>query len=137
MERELLHHSLGQGERAAPGRGTQAGVWMCWLCEGPIPAVGQKCPKELIPREDFPGKVTLCKSDYLVLYYCFSLFNFLWFSWVFSKVLFKGSSLDPAKGMALKEDPGSPLGPRWERRAVPNRIHLGAEGGLSEGVQRR
>lgn len=49
---------------------------MCWLCEGPIPAVGQKFPKELIPREDFPGKVTLCKSDYLVLYYCFSLFNF-------------------------------------------------------------
>ena len=110
---------------------------MCWLCEGPIPAVGQKCPKELISREDFPGKVTLCKSDYLVLYYCFSLFNFLCFSWVFSKVLFKGSSLDPAKGMAMKEDLGSPLGPRWERRAVPNRIHLGAEGGLSEGVQRR
>ena len=39
------------------------------LCEGPIPAVGQKCPKELIPRDDFSGKVTLCKSDYLVLYY--------------------------------------------------------------------
>ena len=44
------------------------------LCEGPIPAVGQKCPKELIPRDDFSGKVTLCKSDYLVLYY--SVFPF-------------------------------------------------------------
>ena len=110
------------------------------LCEGPIPAVSQKCPKELIPREDFSGKVTLCKSDYLVLYYSIFpllIFFFFCFSWVFNKVLFKDSSLDPAMWMALKEDQGSPVGPRWERRAVPNRIHLGAQGGLSEGVQRR
>ena len=51
------------------------------LCEGPIPAVSQKCPKELIPREDFSGKVTLCKSDYLVLYY--SLFPLLIFFLLF------------------------------------------------------
>ena len=68
------NHSLRQGERAALGRGAQAGVVMWRLCEGPIPAVGQKCPKELIPRDDFSGKVTLCKSDYLVLYY--SVFPF-------------------------------------------------------------
>lgn len=51
------------------------------LCEGPIPAVSQKCPKELIPREDFSGKVTLCKSDYLVLYYSiFPLLIFFFFA---------------------------------------------------------
>lgn len=90
---------------------------MWWLCEGPIPAVGQKCPKELIPRGGTsPGKshfVSLFSSVLL----CFSLFVLL--SWVFSKVLFKGSSLDPAMWMALKEDPGSPWGQGGEGGQYP------------------